>query len=93
MEINDIKLIALNGAVGVVTMTNLEVWLKVILLVVTIGYTLSKWIKIRIRLWGESTVMGDKTNFGNYLDLTSTGRENPDKTAPFLNRSDLHSSL
>jgi hypothetical protein len=28
-------------------MTNLEVWLKVILLVVTIGYTLSKWIKIK----------------------------------------------
>ena len=47
MEINDIKLIALNGAVGIVTMTNLEVWLKVILLVVTIGYTLSKWIKIK----------------------------------------------
>ena len=47
MEINDIKLIVLNGTVGVVTMTNLEVWLKVILLVVTIGYTLSKWIKIK----------------------------------------------
>ena len=47
MDINDIKLIVLNGTVGVVTMTNLEVWLKVILLVVTIGYTLSKWIKIK----------------------------------------------
>ena len=47
MESNDIKLIALNGTVGVVTMTNLEVWLKVILLIVTIGYTLSKWIKIK----------------------------------------------
>ncbi len=47
MAINDIKLIVLNGTVGVVTMTNLEVWLKVILLVVTIGYTLSKWIKIK----------------------------------------------
>lgn len=47
MEINDIKLIALNGTVGVVTMTNLEVWLKVILLIVTIGYTLSKWIKTK----------------------------------------------
>tara|TARA_B100000768_G_C11268615_1_gene372299 strand:+ start:2162 stop:2308 length:147 start_codon:yes stop_codon:yes gene_type:complete len=47
MEINDIKLIALNGSVGVVTMMDLEVWLKVILLIVTIGYTLSKWIKIK----------------------------------------------
>ena len=47
MEANDIKLIALNGTVGVVTMTSLEVWLKIILLVVTIGYTLSKWIKIK----------------------------------------------
>lgn len=47
MDINDIKLIVLNGTVGVVTMTNLEVGLKIILLIVTIGYTLSKWIKIK----------------------------------------------
>jgi len=47
MALEDIKLIAINGAVGVVSMTNLEIWLKVILLVVTIGYTLSKWIKIK----------------------------------------------
>ena len=29
-----------------VTMTNIEVYLKIILLLVTIGYTLSKWVKI-----------------------------------------------
>jgi len=47
MALEDIKLIAINGAVGAVSMTNLEIGLKVILLVVTIGYTLSKWIKIK----------------------------------------------
>ena len=29
-----------------VTMTNIEVYLKILLLLVTIGYTLAKWVKI-----------------------------------------------
>jgi len=41
MDLADIKLLAINGSVGVVTMMEIEVWLKIILLVVTIGYTLA----------------------------------------------------
>jgi hypothetical protein len=28
-------------------MTNIEVYLKILLLLVTIGYTLSKWVKLK----------------------------------------------
>ena len=42
----DIKLYALNGmALGVTTFTKLEMSLKIILLLITIGYTMDKWIK------------------------------------------------
>ena len=38
----------MNGsALGVTTFTQIEDWLKIILLVVTIGYTISKWSKVR----------------------------------------------
>ena len=47
MDIAHVKLLALNGSVGVVTMMDLEVSLKVILLLVTIGYTIHKWFKIK----------------------------------------------
>jgi hypothetical protein len=46
MDVADIKLLVINGSVGVVTMMEIEVWLKIILLVVTIGYTLAKWLKL-----------------------------------------------
>tara|TARA_B100001059_G_scaffold22505_1_gene18007 strand:+ start:642 stop:788 length:147 start_codon:yes stop_codon:yes gene_type:complete len=46
MDIGHMKLLAINGSVGVVTMMEIEVWLKIILLVVTIGYTLVKWFKL-----------------------------------------------
>jgi hypothetical protein len=46
MDLADIKLLAINGSVGVVTMMEIEVWLKIILLVVTIGYTFAKWLKL-----------------------------------------------
>lgn len=46
MDLADIKLLVINGSVGVVTMMEIEVWLKIILLAVTIGYTLAKWFKL-----------------------------------------------
>jgi len=46
MDIGHIKLLAINGSVGVVTMMEIEVWLKIVLLVVTIGYTVMKWSKL-----------------------------------------------
>ena len=48
MSLSDIKLYAMNGgALGVTTFTQIEDWLKIILLVVNIGYTIAKWSKIK----------------------------------------------
>ena len=42
----NIKILALNGStLGVTTLTNIEIGLKIVLLIVTIGYTISKWIE------------------------------------------------
>ncbi len=35
------------GTLGVTTFTQIEDWLKIILLVVTIGYTIAKWSKVK----------------------------------------------
>tara|TARA_R110002050_G_scaffold112303_1_gene226482 strand:- start:1244 stop:1498 length:255 start_codon:yes stop_codon:yes gene_type:complete len=44
----NIKLYIINGStIGVTTFTHLEHWLKIILLVVTIGYTITKWFKVK----------------------------------------------
>ena len=43
MSISDIKIYAMNaGALGVTTFTQIEDGLKIFLLIVTIGYTISK---------------------------------------------------
>ncbi len=48
MSLQEIKLYAINGGtLGVTTFAQIEDWLKIILLVVTIGYTISKWSKVR----------------------------------------------
>ena len=48
MSISEIKLYVINGStIGVTTFTQIEDWLKVILLVVTIGYTVTKWSRVR----------------------------------------------
>ena len=48
MRLQEIKLYAINGStLGVTTFTQIEDWLKIILLIVTIGYTISKWSKVR----------------------------------------------
>jgi len=48
MSLQEIKLYAINGStLGVTTFAQIEDWLKIILLVVTIGYTISKWSKVR----------------------------------------------
>lgn len=47
MNIQELKLYAINGStLGVTTFTQIEDWLKIILLVVTIGYTIAKWSKV-----------------------------------------------
>ena len=48
MSLPDIRLYVMNGsALGVTTFTQIEDWLKIILLVVTIGYTIAKWSKVK----------------------------------------------
>ncbi len=47
MDIQQFKLYLINGsALGVTTFTKIEMGLKIILLLVTIGYTISKWKEI-----------------------------------------------
>ncbi len=48
MSLNELKLYAINGStLGVTTFAQIEDSLKIILLLVTIGYTITKWKDIR----------------------------------------------
>jgi hypothetical protein len=48
MSPQDIKLYAINSAtLGVTTFTKIEMGLKLLLLVVTIGYTVHKWMELK----------------------------------------------
>ncbi len=48
MVSQELKLYIINGsALTVTTFTEVESWLKIILLAVTIGYTISKWSKVQ----------------------------------------------
>jgi hypothetical protein len=45
---SDLKLYVINTlTLGVTTFTNIEMGLKVILLLLSIGYTLSKWLNVK----------------------------------------------
>ena len=43
MSLTDIKIYALNGSSLMISFTNIDVVLKLTLLIVSIGYTLHKW--------------------------------------------------
>ena len=44
----NLKVYMINGSVvGLATFSQIEDWLKIILLIVTIGYTISKWIDLK----------------------------------------------
>ena len=47
MTIGDIKLYALNAFTMGISMTHIDDILKMILLLVTIGYTVNKWIHLK----------------------------------------------
>jgi hypothetical protein len=48
MSLSDMKLYAMNaGTIGVTTFTQIEDALKIFLLLITIGYTISKWANIK----------------------------------------------
>ena len=44
-EYTDLKLYTINTVVLALTMTEIELGLKIILLICTIGYTISKWVR------------------------------------------------
>ena len=46
MAAEDIKLLAVNALTLAISMTHIEVTLKVILLLISIGYTVTKWVKL-----------------------------------------------
>jgi hypothetical protein len=47
MCVSDLKMYFFNASTLAISMTNAEVWLKLILLCVTIGYTITKWINLK----------------------------------------------
>ena len=50
MTLGDFKLYSINTlTLGVTTFTRIEMSLKILLLLVTIGYTLHKWMELRKR--------------------------------------------
>jgi hypothetical protein len=57
MDLQQLKLYAINGStLGVTTFTNIEMGLKIFLLIVTIGYTISKWIDLKKQNHGKFEV-------------------------------------
>ena len=48
MDIQNLKLYLIKGStLGVTTLTDIEMGLKVLLLIVTIGYTVTRWIQLK----------------------------------------------
>lgn len=55
MDLQQLKLYFINGStLGVTTFTNIEMGLKIVLLLVTIGYTVSKWIDLKKQKHGKN---------------------------------------
>ncbi len=47
MEFSDFKMYGINTLALGITMLDIEIPLKIILLTVTIGYTIDKWMKLK----------------------------------------------
>jgi len=45
--VSDIKLYFINAGIFAISMTDIEVIFKVVLLIVSIGYTINKWMLLR----------------------------------------------
>ena len=46
MDLQDLKIYALNGTSLMMSFSNIETTLKILLLIISIGYTVSKWYKL-----------------------------------------------
>ena len=54
MDFQQAKLYMINGStLGVTTLTDIELGLKIVLLLVTIGYTISKWLELKNKKDGK----------------------------------------
>lgn len=49
MDLQDLKIYALNGMSLMMSFSNIETTLKILLLIISIGYTVSKWYKLHKR--------------------------------------------
>jgi hypothetical protein len=49
MDFQDLKIYALNGVSLAISFSNVEMILKIILLLLSIGYTISKWYEVHNR--------------------------------------------
>ena len=47
MSFGDIKLYSLSAGTMAISMTQIDTYLKILLLLVTIGYTVHKWIHLK----------------------------------------------
>jgi hypothetical protein len=48
MNLSELRIYFINGStLGVTTFTNIEMGLKIVLLLVTIGYTITKWADLK----------------------------------------------
>jgi hypothetical protein len=48
MNLSELRIYFINGStLGVTTFTNIEMGLKIVLLLVTIGYTVTKWTDLK----------------------------------------------
>ena len=53
MNFTDFKIYSLNAASLMISMTNVETYLKIVLLLVSIGYTIHKWSQLKYKTNGE----------------------------------------
>jgi hypothetical protein len=58
MNVIDARIYILNTTSLILSMTNIETYLKITLLVVSIGYTLHKWIHLKENKDGKDSGMG-----------------------------------
>ena len=53
MNLTDLKIYSLNTVSLMVSMMNIETYLKIVLLLVSIGYTINKWSQLKNKDNGE----------------------------------------
>ena len=46
MDLQDLKLYAVNSLSLIISLSNIEMTLKIVLLLASIGYTITKWVEI-----------------------------------------------